>query len=93
MLELAKADSVRTLKDAPAPGTTNKVTSALKTMVTTNGGKYESNNDQSKATENKAPKDKGWTVVTKGFQPRIAQHTPTTTHNAFAILLKTMDPR
>ena len=72
-------DLVRTLKDAPAPGTANKVTYTLKTMVTTNGGKYESNNDASKATEKGAPKDEGWKVVTKGFEPRIAQHTPTTT--------------
>ena len=39
MLELAKADSVRTLKDAPAPGTTNKVTSMPTKLVTTDGSK------------------------------------------------------
>jgi hypothetical protein len=33
--ELAKADSVWTLKDAPAPGSTNAVTTMLKTMCTT----------------------------------------------------------
>jgi hypothetical protein len=82
LLELAKVDLVITLKDAPAPGTTNKVTPMPTKMVTTDGIKYESNNE----TEKEASKDEGWTVVTKGFQPKIAQPTPTTTHNAFAIL-------
>ena len=40
-----------------------------------------------------ASKDEGWTVVTKGFQPKIAQHTPTTTHNAFAILTADNGPK
>ena len=35
--ELAKADSVRTLKDAPAPGTDNAVTTMLEKMLTTLG--------------------------------------------------------
>ena len=74
-------DSVRRLKDAPAPSTTNKVTSPPTKMVTTDGDKYEISNE----TEKEASKDEGWTVVTKGFQPKIAQPTLTTTHNAFAI--------
>ena len=41
--ELSKADSVRTLKDAPAPGTANAVTTMLKKMRTT--GNYESSNN------------------------------------------------
>jgi hypothetical protein len=41
--ELAKADSVRTLKDAPAPGTANAVTTMLKKMCTT--GNYDSSDD------------------------------------------------
>ena len=40
LLELAKVDSVRILKDAPAPGTTNKVNSMPMKMVTTDGSKY-----------------------------------------------------
>ena len=41
--ELAKADSVRTLKDAPAPGAANAITTMLKKMRTT--GNYDSSND------------------------------------------------
>ena len=52
------------------------------TIVTTDSSKYESNNE----TEKEASKDECWIVVTKGFQPKIAKPTPTTTHNAFTIL-------
>ena len=41
--ELAKADSVRTLKDAPALGTANAVTTILKKMRTT--GNYNSSDN------------------------------------------------
>ena len=41
--ELAKADSVGTLKDAPTPGTANAVTTMLKKMRTT--GNYDSSNN------------------------------------------------
>ena len=41
--ELAKADLVRTLNGAPAPGTANAVTTMLKKMHTT--GNYNSSND------------------------------------------------
>ena len=46
--ELAKADSVQTLKDAPAPGTANTVTTMLKKMQTTipsSMGTYNSSHD------------------------------------------------
>ena len=46
--ELSKADSVRTLKDAPAPGTANAVTKILEKMRTTvpaNRGNYDSRNN------------------------------------------------
>ncbi len=82
LMELAKADLVHTLKDAPAPGATTKGPPKPKTMVSTDGGNNESNSE----IEKEAANDEGWTVVTKGFQPKISQHTPTKTHNAFAIL-------
>ena len=41
--ELTKADLARTLKDAPAPGTANTVTTMLKKMRT--AGNYENSND------------------------------------------------
>ena len=47
--ELAKADSVQSLKDAPAPGTANAVTTMLKTMrttVSTSSGKYNSSDEK-----------------------------------------------
>jgi hypothetical protein len=58
-------------------------------MVTTNGGKYESNNE----TEKEALTDEGWTVVTKGFQPKTSQPTPIKTHNAFSILSANNGPK
>jgi hypothetical protein len=41
--ELEKADSVRTLKDAPAPGAANAVTTILEKMRTTDN--YNSSGD------------------------------------------------
>ena len=81
--------SVRTLTDAPAPGTTTKRLPKPTTMVSTNGGNNKSNSE----TEKEAAYDEGWTVVTKGLQSKISQHTPTKTHNAFAILTADDGPK
>ena len=82
-------DLVRILTDAPAPGTTTKGPPKPTATISTNGGNNESNSK----TEKEAAHDEGWTVVTKGFQPKISQHTPTKTHNAFAILTADDGPK
>ena len=64
----AKADSVRTLKDAPVPGTDNTVT----TMLT---GNYDSSKDNDK--------EDGWNLVTRGSKPQVKQTVTIYTTNSF----------
>ena len=93
---LAKADLAHSLNDAPAPGMTNTITSThmtKHTAISNTSDKYVNNNCKEMAITQEKPIDEGWTVETKGFQPKPTERIPTTTHNAFAILTSNNVPK
>ena len=71
--EQAKADSVRTLKDAPVPGTAKAATTITKKMRTT--GNYDSSKENDK--------EDGWKLVTRGCKPQVKQTITMYTINSF----------
>ena len=103
--KLAKADSVRTLKDAPAPGTTNAVTTTLKKMritVPSSMGDYDSSDDfdytesslgASGAAKTENDKEEGWTIVTRGCKPKLTQPITIYTNNSFKLLSTNNNPK
>ena len=71
--EHAKANLVRTPKDAPVPGTANTATTMLKKTQTTR------NYDSSKEND----KEDGWRSVTRGCKPQEKQTVTIYTTNPF----------
>jgi hypothetical protein len=61
------------------------------TTVSNKSDKYVNNSNKETAITQEKSIDEGWTVVTKGFQPKPTKRIPTTTHNSFAILASNND--